>query len=63
MYYIIYCDVLLCCDVIMCCGGVLAGLATFLSESALCGQGLEKVDPRLLVPSTGVSHGLDMICE
>ena len=38
-------------------------LATFLSKSSLCGEGKESVDPDLLVPTSGVSHGLDMICE
>lgn len=40
-------------------------LASFLSASSLCGEGREseRVDPHLLVPTTGVSHGLDMICE
>lgn len=37
-------------------------LAHFLSSSMLCGEGKEMVDPTLLVPTTGVSHGLDMIC-
>lgn len=37
-------------------------LANFLSNSALANQGKESVDPALLVPTTGVSHGLDMIC-